>query len=444
MSMIARPLVCLLALMLLGSAPRALAHPQDGAHADVRITIDDTGVRFEVALNLVFLDSVCPTTRENAAAVHPVEEAHVRDALFSYFRERHPVVIDGVEVTPTLESFAVVRPEPELLPLFPRTGARGLLRVRIDLRYSAKSPPKTVSMTWAGFPPDEINAEPGQSPQPLVVEAQLTAEGQFSIIRFTHTEPVVSWTASGLRPEDRFLSVPDLPPLKPGVVRVPALSALCLLGLVGWIAVAGARKQIRRQGLALMVGGSILLVGALLARDVGSISWNRRLAEGPRLPSEIEAIAIFSPLHANIYRAFDYDNESAIYDALARSVDGDLLDELYNQIFQSLIMQEEGGAVSRVQEVRLVDASLESARADPAAGSVSFDVDARWQVDGVVYHYGHSHWRTNEYRARYTVEQSKSGWRIGATTVLEQFRVAAGQIGEDTSQRAPAPVPGEL
>ncbi len=66
--------------------------------------------------------------------------------------------------------------------------------------------------------------------------------------------------------------------------------------------------------------------------------------------------AVAESLLRNVYRAFDYHSESDIYDALARSVHGDLLADLYLKIKQGLIMQEQGGAVARVQEVKVVKA----------------------------------------------------------------------------------------
>ena len=50
-------------------------------------------------------------------------------------------------------------------------------------------------------------------------------------------------------------------------------------------------------------------------------------------------------------------------------------------------------------------------------------LDARWRVEGVVYHWGHSHARLNEYRARYTIAAVDAGWRIVGVEPLEQRRV---------------------
>jgi hypothetical protein len=146
------------------------------------------------------------------------------------------------------------------------------------------------------------------------------------------------------------------------------------------------------------------------------------LVEPSNLPSEGQALEAFRPLHENIYRAFDYAEESDIYDALARSVRGDLLDDLYSEVYQSLIMREEGGAVSRVQEVIRVDDAVQEIK-QTEEGRPSFTVESRWRVQGVVYHWGHSHTRLNEYAALYTVVGGDEGWRIATSKTLEQFRV---------------------
>ena len=56
----------------------------------------------------------------------------------------------------------------------------------------------------------------------------------------------------------------------------------------------------------------------------------------------------------NIYRAFDYNEKSDVYDALEHSVTGDLLEELFLKIQSGLRMQEQGGAVAHVKRVRIM------------------------------------------------------------------------------------------
>ncbi|SPE53836.1 exported hypothetical protein [Verrucomicrobia bacterium] len=120
----------------------------------------------------------------------------------------------------------------------------------------------------------------------------------------------------------------------------------------------------------------------------------------------------------NVYRAFDYHSESDIYDALARSVQGDLLAELYLKIKRSLIMEEQGGAVARVQEVKVVTTEPREAKSRNG-----FAERITWQVEGTVEHWGHIHLRVNEYSADLEMESASGAWKITALNVSRQSQV---------------------
>jgi len=133
--------------------------------------------------------------------------------------------------------------------------------------------------------------------------------------------------------------------------------------------------------------------------------------------------AVAESLLRNVYRAFDYHSESDIYDALARSVQGDLLADLYLKIRQGLIMQEQGGAVARVQEVKVV-------KTEPAEGKSKdgFAERVTWQVEGTVEHWGHIHTRVNEYSAELEIEPAGGSWKITAMNVSRQSQVKSAVI----------------
>jgi hypothetical protein len=56
-------------------------------------------------------------------------------------------------------------------------------------------------------------------------------------------------------------------------------------------------------------------------------------------------------------------------------------------------------------------------------------------INGAVFHWGHSHWWTNEYRARYHVASTDAGWRIVADEMLEEKRVDAGPLPANAGPR---------
>ena len=120
----------------------------------------------------------------------------------------------------------------------------------------------------------------------------------------------------------------------------------------------------------------------------------------------------------NVYRGFDYRVETDIYQALAQSVQGELLADLYLKIKRGLILQEQGGAVARVKEVKVISS-------EPAPGQVKdgFVERVTWQVEGTVEHWGHIHTRVNEYTADLGIAPNHGVWKIKLMDVVKQTQV---------------------
>ena len=411
--------------------PTLVSHPVDGPDVDVRIQIQDQAVKFQIIMNLAYIDEIADTPREDEYSIQPHEQEGIREALFAFYKQSNRVRIDSVEVAPVDKAFEVDEGDLDMLPLFPRCMEKALVRVQMSLEYPCKSPPSSVSFAWGEFPVNPILALAGSKPK-IEIQAHLIAKGIDEIVPLTEVEPEYTWHDSGESLEDRFLSVPEPPsqasldvPLVSVGLGLIVLIAL-LHALLGALSSSGRRLLIGRSARALLMA-VLLAPVAYVARDQATASIPDPFNPTPALPTTEQAREIFTPLHRNIYRAFDYVEEGDIYDALARSIEGDLLDDLYNQVYRSLIMHEEGGAVSRVSAVRNVEAEIESvgilADLDSRPG---FQVLAKWQVDGVVRHWNHAHYRTNEYEARYTVVQAQAGWRIADNVVLSQKRIDEG------------------
>ena len=120
----------------------------------------------------------------------------------------------------------------------------------------------------------------------------------------------------------------------------------------------------------------------------------------------------------NIYRGFDYHRESDIYDALAQSVHGDLLTDLYLKLKRGLILQEQGGAVAHVKEVKVT-------RSESAALGIDggFGERVTWQVEGTIEHWGHIHTRINEYSADLGIAPRDGSWKIVSMDVVKQTQI---------------------
>lgn len=120
-------------------------------------------------------------------------------------------------------------------------------------------------------------------------------------------------------------------------------------------------------------------------------------------------------LLTNIYRAFECRNDGAVYDALATSVHGDLLRDIYLQVKRSLVVAEQGGAISRVTGVDIED--VVSVRQPPS----TFDVT--WRVTGTIEHWGHIHTRLNEYSASLAIVRDGAIWKLANLEVSGEKRV---------------------
>lgn len=401
----------LLTLIVPGSA---WAHPQDGPHAEIRLSIEDAQVRQTINLNLAFIDEILPMTRESLAAVAPSEAARIQRDLQAWLADNATVTIDGEPATPTFELVSMnTEPEPGMVALYPRVGVRGLIRVLTRISYPTDSPPQSVSFAWPAYP-DEILIEEA-TPKPMFLEAQLRAEGSMGIVRFSQAEPTVDWKRgeSGVL----FDQVPPVPETRPS--HAIALSTLALAGGALVTLIITLVRIGSQASAATAIATIALAVGAWFLPAAGPALTLSRDESTP-LDQDL-ARSVLTSLHANIYNAFEYTSESDIYDALALSVDGSLLDELYQQVYTSLIQAEQDGMVGVVTDLEPLDFQLN--RLDEAN---AFDATLSWRVDGTVYHWGHTHTRTNEYQAQFTVAPTDEGWRITSQRIINQRRIDDG------------------
>ena len=140
---------------------------------------------------------------------------------------------------------------------------------------------------------------------------------------------------------------------------------------------------------------------------------------GPKV-NEDEAKTVFEKLHRNMFRAFDYRNEEDIYDSLSASVDGKLLGDLFLDIRRSLIVQDQGGAVSNIDEVQYVGGELTEPIKGQELESPGFAFRCKWNLLGSVEHWAHVHQRTIQYEAIFHVEVVDGQWKITRQKIVNE------------------------
>ena len=86
---------------------------------------------------------------------------------------------------------------------------------------------------------------------------------------------------------------------------------------------------------------------------LGGLSLTR--AVRPSWPSDQKADEVVLALLENVYRSFDYRDESVIYDSLARSVTGELLTDTCLETRRSLELENQGGTRAKAKDVEIVE-----------------------------------------------------------------------------------------
>lgn len=380
-------------------APSACAHPHNTVPpVEVTLTWRETERELTALLDLekyqILSWETPPPRRVDLDAEIPPSTALAR------LLTRMQVELDGAAVTPQFRSLVDGGgPNPETQP-----------RVKLLVAYPAPRAPSKVRVVWTEFLGIFWETQ-AQVPLTVHVDAQIDAA------MLTREEPEFIWHR---RPPPAFRTqAAPLPPPEAGTsLPLPSVllaAAALLLPFVGpW----------RRRGAALRLlpsGAALAGAGALLALGAGRVEapWGR-----PDPPTEAQARTITTTLVQSIYRAFDEESESRIYDLLAASVERSLLTDLYGEVYESLRLREQGGAVCRVEDVLpgTVDVVFPE-----HGGSMQFEADAAWSVKGAVTHWGHTHRRENLYKAHLTLRNDGTSWRIAAVTVLEHKRVDDGK-----------------
>ena len=325
------------------------------------------------------------------------------ELLAQWFDNYATVAIDGIQVRPVIDDI-------EFQEGFDVNDYLNFIGVTAV--YGTKSPPKEIEFSWTRF--DSEDRYPLEA-----VFLTLSTGDDFQIYKFMEDDPLKVWTP----PEGRRVLSPE--EVAPGIrepLAVVSVTSLILI-LVGLL-LGFLLRQAKGAAIAILV---LALFSAWMARTITPwrvfLPWQSAVV----LPSEEDSAALFETLHRNIYRAFDYNEEGAAYDAISRSVSGPLLETTYDEVYRSLVMRLEEDAVCEVRAVRPTETIVEIP--DNPTEPV-FSVRSRWQVIGTVRHWGHGHWRTNLYSARYRVRWIEgTGWRIDKVEILDQRRIDDGTEG---------------
>jgi hypothetical protein len=273
-----------------------------------------------------------------------------------------------------------------------RLGSGGMATV-----YPIESLPGEVTLDWDLFN-DRINQIP----------CVATDEAGGMPGTLAADEPRMVWRNYLKDPTTpAFLEVAS--PTQTKTLSIPIIAVACFAAaLVVWTRALSERRPVR---LALLLVG----IGLMSSAWHGA-RFDVPLATRIEVSSEDARGISYSLLH-NIYRAFDYRDESTVYDVLAKSAAGDLLTQVYLETRQSLTLASQGGAKVKVKHVELLDCQAQPTEDD------AFLADCRWIVSGSVGHCGHIHQRRNQYHGELVIRPIDGEWKITAMELLSEERL---------------------
>lgn len=374
------------------------------------IYITETQVRHELLIPLLTLETWFDVKRDDPDRIGVAEQATVAEALFDFLRRHNFVRINGRRVRPRLDRVDFFGPgiRDFAAEVTERPVSVYNARVGVILSFPAEAAPERVEIEWHHF----------TEPMPYYRPRLYAFDREMHDVLFDPYLTRFEWESD--EPRDPVELVVLARPEPMPRLRLPMMSLLIGGGALAIGVVALGAGAGRGRLVCLALAGGVAL-GAVAARSYGQISVPHPFEARPQLDDD-EAEHVFAALHGNIYRAFERHDEQRIYDALERSVAGPLLEALYLQIRRGLEMREQGGAVSRVSEIEIVDIER---RAVPGTSPLhqAYEYRCTWNVTGTVEHWGHIHTRKNQYEAVFRVEGLASGWKITDFQPLQEQRL---------------------
>lgn len=353
--------------------------------------------------------------------------ADSQDKISKLARERVvgwlQVKIDGTPAAPKLLATSVVKGVPGRTEKVTEGEPLAVSDTMMGMVWSLplESVPAKISVEWHGFEGPlkslpvsvVLGVQGGASAAAQASDSAAKRSLSAGELLLTKEFPSRVWENVGGAILRRGIEpVPDLPVAKS--VRVPLGSILWLI--VGWLVFRKNRSRARKiPGSAITKWMSLVLGAAVLWR-VGVVEISSPTGADQSIDAKT-AERILTSLLRNTYRAFDQRDESAIYDTLAKGIDGDLLEKIYLQTVKALTLDAQDGT-----RVSVTDVGVDVDSVAPMQAGQGFVARGGWTAIGSVGHWGHNHPRVNGYKATITVRPVDGVWKITGLEILEERR----------------------
>ncbi|QDG77615.1 hypothetical protein [Labrenzia sp. PHM005] len=335
------------------------------------------------------------------------EKKELTTKIASLIAEQSPMSIDGKGVVPDFDRAAFMRIGLRGLEILAPSDPVNVDAAILGLIWSAPTDglPKEATVQWTLYD-ENASQVPGYA---------IDAAGPF-LYSLTQDDPKMVWTNHFKKSPVPAVETVEARPWTD--IELPGLSIvfwLSALGLgIGSFVINGRLKR----SSAAFAAVAAVAIGFLVLKSA-PISVPRPGLIPADLPAE-QAQNLTQQLLSNVYRSFDFRGEAQVYDRLAKTIDGQLLEEVYLDQRQALRIAKAGGADARVKSV-----NVSSAVPEHIGGTAAdFKIRTKWTIVGTVGHWGHIHQRVNSYDADLLISPEEGAWKIIGFEVHEQERLS--------------------
>jgi hypothetical protein len=365
-------------------------------------------VRHEVLIRVKDIEEWMDLGLRGTEYIEADELDDLMQRIGSFLLSKNTVKVDGESIKPILDRSNYVSVGITGIQILeqPQRLEISTAIVGVIITYLTEGMPQQVTVDWELFT-DQVQKVPATATDPAgPLPTFLTPDDNihtWTNFLKNYTPPTVAQVA--VKDTVNKLSIP--------IGSVTGLIVIIIA--VWWLWHRNQQQQPFRLPLLTAIAGLLI---AVLAWPYAQLSVNRPTALISGL-SDDESELVLHSLLKNVYRSFDFRDESDVYDKLALSVQGDLLEEIYLQNRKSFAVKKAGGAQARVKEIEILDADAEPLSVE----GKGFAVKAKWTAQGSVGHWGHVHTRKNYYDALIRVQIVDGNWKITSLELMEEKRV---------------------
>jgi hypothetical protein len=381
--------------------------------------IEPHEVRHEVLIRVKDLENWMDLGLRGDEYIEIDELDDLKQRIGAFMLTRNTVKVDGNALKPILDRSNYIKVDVTGIQILeqPQRLEQSTAIVGVIIAYLTEELPQQVSVDWDLFT-DQVQRVPATATDPAgPLPTYLTPDDNvhaWTNFLKNYTPPAVVQVA--LKDTVGKITLP--------VVSIGALIVAIAIGWWLW--------QLRRQQLPYMLPLLAFVTAtviAVVAFPFMQLTIHRPAVMIGQLSTD-ETRLVMHSLLKNVYRSFDFRDESDIYDKLAVSVKGELLEEIYLQNRKSFAVKKAGGAQARVNEVEIIEAEAKSLPSEEKG----YAVKARWTAQGSVGHWGHVHIRKNYYDALLNLQVEDGYWKITGLELLEEKRIDPNSQADSTEK----------